>query len=97
MSGFNDRGDGKDWARKILRRHSAGEKINLYPLHLAREVLGVPEPELAQRAHPGAARASAPVAPRATAQAMTPAEAFYAAEQAARSVGGYSSAAMACA
>lgn len=97
MSEFNDRGDGRDWARKILRRHAAGEKINPYPLHLAREVLGVPEPEPVVCGRPGADRASVPAEPRVTEQAMTPAEAFYAAEQAARSAGGYSSAAMACA
>ncbi len=97
MSEFNDRGDGKDWARRIMRRHAAGEKINLYPLHLAREVLGVEEPAPAHRGRPIAARTSAPVAPRHPVQAMTPAEAFYAAEQAARSAGGYTSAATACA
>lgn len=97
MSEFNNLLDGKDWARKILRRHANGEKINLYPLHLAREVLGVPEPDPSNRAPPSAGRTAPPVVPDEPMQSMTPAEAFYAAEKAARSAGGYARAATACA
>lgn len=93
MSKFQATGDGRDWARRIIAKHADGQQVNLYPLRLAREVLGVPKPAPVVRGRPGAARARAPVEPPAPAQAMTPAEAFYAAEQ--DSVGGYSSAAMA--
>lgn len=93
--------DPKAWADVILKLDADGIKVNPYRLRCARFARGVPDPEPVYRAHPGAsaaARASAPVAATIdSAQAMTPAEAFYAAEQAARSVGGYSSAAMACA
>lgn len=96
--------DSKAWARRIMQRHSEGEKINVYPLRCAREALGLPEPDPVYRAQPGASGAPGADSPRAPvaapidpAQAMTPAEAFYAAEQAARSFGGQSSAAMACA
>lgn len=102
MSEFDDTGDGRDWARRIMRRYGAGEKINPYPLNLAREVLHLPTPAPVAAAHYGANRASAPVvqalphAPLAP-LAMTPAEAFFAAEQAARSAYGSSGTAMAVA
>lgn len=32
-------GDGKDWARRIVARHEAGEKIYSYNLRLARAAL----------------------------------------------------------
>lgn len=38
-------GDGKDWARKIMARHGYGQKIGCYALRMAREVLGIPEPD----------------------------------------------------
>jgi len=83
--------DPKAWARKIMQHHAAGKKINAYPLRCARQALGLPEPEPVYRMRPGAARADHAPAPSpatpAPAQAMTPAEAFYAAEQAARQAG----------
>jgi hypothetical protein len=85
MSEFADLGDEKDWARKIMRRHQQGEKVNQYPLQMAREALHLPKPEIAprQRAHHGPVCASAPM-PASPPVLMTPAEAYYAAERAAR-------------
>lgn len=34
-------GDGRDWARKVVQRHASGERVNVYPLRLAREALGL--------------------------------------------------------
>lgn len=34
-------GDGRDWARKIVQRHASGERVNVYPLRMAREALGL--------------------------------------------------------
>jgi hypothetical protein len=80
--------DPKAWARKIMQRHESGKKINVYPLRCARQALGLPEPEPVYRTRPSAARAdhvpAPPPAAPAPAQAMTPAEAYFAAEQAAR-------------
>lgn len=95
MNEFEPVGDDRDWARKIMRRYHAGEKINQYPLRCAREVLRLPTPAPAPMpaAHYDANRAGAPVvqapapAPLVP-QAMTPAEAFYAAERAASSAYG---------
>ena len=33
--------DGKAWAKRIIARHQAGDKINSAPLQMAREALGV--------------------------------------------------------
>lgn len=33
--------DHKDWARKIVNRHASGERVNVYPLRIAREALGL--------------------------------------------------------
>lgn len=33
--------DGRDWARKIVKRHESGERVNLYPLRMARQALGL--------------------------------------------------------
>lgn len=33
--------DGKDWARRIMARHEAGDKINPYTLLSARQALGI--------------------------------------------------------
>ena len=33
--------DGKGWARKIVKRHEGGERVNVYPLRIAREALGM--------------------------------------------------------
>jgi len=89
--------DPKAWARKIMQRHDAGEKINICPLRCARQALGLPEPEPVYRTRPGAVRADhAPAPPPATpapAPAMTPAEAYFAAEQAARQAGSHAAAA----
>lgn len=38
---FDERRDGKDWARRILAREAAGEKINLTSVRFAREALGI--------------------------------------------------------
>ena len=38
---FEMRGDGKDWARRILARDEAGEKIRPYTLTSARQALGL--------------------------------------------------------
>jgi hypothetical protein len=38
---FELRGDGKDWARRILARHEAGDKIRPYTLQCARQALGL--------------------------------------------------------
>jgi hypothetical protein len=35
------RHDPKDWARRIIARHEAGDKINAAPLQMARQALGV--------------------------------------------------------
>jgi hypothetical protein len=74
-----------------MQRHEAGKKINIYPLRCARQALGLPEPEPVYRTRHGAVRAdhaaTAPPATPAPAQAMTPAEAYFAAEQAARHSG----------
>jgi len=37
----NRKRDPKDWARKIVKREAEGEKVNLYSLECAREVLGI--------------------------------------------------------
>lgn len=47
--------DHKAWARKIMQRHADGEKINLYPLRMAREALGLPLPEPRRMRRQGAA------------------------------------------
>ena len=91
MSEFDDVGDDRDWARKIMRRYAAGEKINNYPLNLAREVLHLPKPQPVYRAQYGANHATAP-APIAPEQVLTPAEAYYAAEEDARRFSGSGSA-----
>ena len=38
---FDMRGDGKDWARRILARNEAGDKIRPYTLLSARQALGL--------------------------------------------------------
>jgi hypothetical protein len=77
--------DPKAWAHKIMKRSAEGEKVNIYPLRCARQALGLPEPEPVYRTRPGLNKAEhAPVAPPPPAQSMTPAEAYFAAEQAAR-------------
>ena len=38
---FELRGDGKDWARRVMARHEAGDKINPYTLLSARQALGI--------------------------------------------------------
>lgn len=38
---FDMRGDGKDWARRILARNEAGDKIRPYTLLSARQALGM--------------------------------------------------------
>jgi hypothetical protein len=38
---FDMRGDGKDWARRILARNEAGDKIRPYTLQCARQALGM--------------------------------------------------------
>lgn len=38
---FDMRGDGKDWARRILARSEAGDKIRPYTLQSARQALGM--------------------------------------------------------
>jgi len=38
---FAERRDGRDWARRILARHEAGDKLNPTSLRFAREAMGV--------------------------------------------------------
>jgi hypothetical protein len=38
---FELRGDGKDWARRILARNEAGDRIRSYTLQCARQALGL--------------------------------------------------------
>ena len=41
MTDFADRGDGIDWARRIMRRLAAGAQLSRYSEAMAREVLGL--------------------------------------------------------
>ena len=45
MTDFADRGDGLDWARRIMRRLAAGEQLSRYSEAMAREVLGLELPK----------------------------------------------------
>lgn len=40
--GFEPRNDGRDWARRIMARKAAGERINICPLRMAKEALENP-------------------------------------------------------
>ena len=42
LVGFEPRGDDKDWARRLLARHDAGEVLKPIQLRFAREALGLP-------------------------------------------------------
>ena len=44
MTDFADRGDGIDWARRIMLRLSRGDTVSRYSEAMAREVLGLELP-----------------------------------------------------
>lgn len=44
MTDFADRGDGRDWARRIMRRLKSGEMVSRCAEAMAREVLGLEPP-----------------------------------------------------
>lgn len=45
MTDFADRGDGLDWARRIMLRLSRGDTVSRYSEAMAREVLGLEQPK----------------------------------------------------
>ena len=45
MTDFADRGDGIDWARRIMLRLSRGDTVSRYSEAMAREVLGIELPK----------------------------------------------------
>lgn len=45
MSSFEDQGDAKDWARGVMRRDQAGQKVALIAKSMAQEVLGIAVPK----------------------------------------------------
>jgi hypothetical protein len=45
MTDFADRGDGIDWARRIMLRLSRGDTVSRYSEAMAREVLGLELPK----------------------------------------------------
>ena len=60
MTDFADRGDGLDWARRIMLRLSRGESLSRYAEAMAREVLGLelPKPQKADVLQRAAQRGS---------------------------------------
>ncbi len=48
MTDFADRGDGRDWARRIMQRLQAGEQVSRCSEAMAREVLGLEPPKPAK-------------------------------------------------
>ncbi len=48
MTDFADRGDGLDWARRIMLRLAAREQVGQYAQAMAREVLGLELPKPAK-------------------------------------------------
>lgn len=47
MTDLADRGDGRDWARRLMRRVARGDAVSHYSEATAREVLGLQAPKLA--------------------------------------------------
>lgn len=45
MTDFADRGDGRDWARRLMRRISRGDAVSKFSEAAAREVLGLETPK----------------------------------------------------
>lgn len=86
MSQIQLNGDGKDWARKIVARHQAGEKTSSFALRSACEVLLQPVPKPIYR--PRQATHSDHRTGGTQPHQLTPAEAFYAAELSGASVFG---------
>ena len=48
MTDFADRGDGLDWARRLMLRLSRGDTVSRYSEAMAREVLGLELPKPAK-------------------------------------------------